>query len=249
MARLRRPVPAAARSLHVSLIILLLLSAACSAAPASTGSASEISRQPAPTGEAAAVSTRVADRPTAPSPSEASPTVMGTPVAATSTAPPPVRQGTSAQGARVRFIPRSIELPGGGSATVEAEPTVDGVLQIPADIRHVGWWDGSSYAGDPFGSTVIAGHVDSRLQGLGFFAELILVQVGDVITVRSETEALTYRVMSTTLVKKDALASESRALEQDGPHRLVLITCSGQWYPDLRSYDSNLIVMADPVID
>ena len=58
--------------------------------------------------------------------------------------------------------------------------------RYPADIRHVGWWDGSAYAGDPFGSTVIAGHVDSRLQGLGFFAELLFVQVGDLITVRSD---------------------------------------------------------------
>lgn len=124
---------------------------------------------------------------------------------------------------------------------------MDGVLQIPADVAHVGWWDGSSAAGDPFGATVIAGHVDSREQGLGFFAELLLVQVGDVITLRAAGEALTYQVLSTTLVDKEALASESQALDQRGPHRLVLITCSGQWHPEIRSYDSNLVVVAEPV--
>ncbi len=158
-----------------------------------------------------------------------------------------MRQGTVAASARVRFVPQQIALPSGHSAGVEPEQTVSGVLQIPDEIQHVGWWDGSAYAGDPFGSTVIAGHVDSRLQGLGFFAELLLIQVGDLITLRSDTHALTYRVTSATLIDKEALASDNVALDQRGPHRLVLITCSGQFHPEVRSYDSNLVVVADPV--
>ena len=130
---------------------------------------------------------------------------------------------------------------------VEPSQTADGALQVPVDVSHVGWWDGSAYAGDPFGATVLAGHVDSREQGLGFFAELLLVQVGDVITVRSANNAADYRVVSTTLVDKQALASDSDALGQNGPHRLVLITCSGQWRPEVRSYDSNLVVVAQPL--
>ena len=74
------------------------------------------------------------------------------------------------------------------------------------------------------------------------------MQVGDLITLRSDAHALTYRVVSTTLVDKEALASESQALDQHGPHRLVLITCSGRWHPELRSYDSNLVVVADPLV-
>jgi LPXTG-site transpeptidase (sortase) family protein len=144
-------------------------------------------------------------------------------------------------------VPQQIELPSGRGAVVEPEPTVNGVLQIPADIQHVGWWDGSAEAGDPFGSTVIAGHVDSRVQGLGFFAELLLMQVGDLITLRADSANLSYRVVSATLVSKQALAADGQALDQRGPHRLVLITCSGQWHPEVRSYDSNLVIIADPV--
>jgi len=173
---------------------------------------------------------------------------VGAGTATTSTAPSPMRQGTVAKSARVRFVPRQIELPSGHSAVVEPEQTVNGVLQVPDDIQHVGWWGGSAYAGDPFGSTVIAGHVDSTLQGLGFFAELLLMQVGELITLRSDAQALTYRVVSATLVNKEALASDSQALDQRGPHRLVLITCSGQWHPEVRSYASNLVVVADPVV-
>ncbi len=173
---------------------------------------------------------------------------VGASTATTSTAPSPMRQGTVAKSARVRFVPRQIELPSGHSAVVEPEQTVNGVLQVPDDIQHVGWWGGSAYAGDPFGSTVIAGHVDSTLQGLGFFAELLLMQVGELITLRSDAQALTYRVVSATLVNKEALASDNQALDQRGPHRLVLITCSGQWHPEVRSYASNLVVVADPVV-
>jgi LPXTG-site transpeptidase (sortase) family protein len=164
-----------------------------------------------------------------------------------SSAPPPARQGSVAKSARVQFVPLQIELPSGRSAAVEPEQTVNGVLQIPADIQHVGWWDGSAEAGDPFGSTVIAGHVDSREQGLGFFAELLLMQVGDLITLRSDAADLSYRVVAATLINKDALASDNQALDQHGPHRLVLVTCSGQFHPDVRSYDSNLILVAEPV--
>ena len=159
-----------------------------------------------------------------------------------------MRQGSNAPSARVRFVPTGIELPSGDSAVIEPARTVDGVLEVPTDVQHVGWWDGSSYAGDPFGSTVLAGHVDSRQQGLGFFAQLLMIQIGDHITLRSDVNSLTYQVVSSSLVQKQALASDSDALDQRGPHRLVMITCSGQWHPELRSYDSNLVLIADPVI-
>jgi len=237
MARLRGTVTLRPAALLILLFILLWLAAACSttAIPDATA-ASAISEQSPLTATGA------------PAGSSSVPVVAGPTESTASAQPRPVREGTTAASAQDRFVPQSIELPSGENAVVEPEPTVNGVLQIPDDIRHVGWWDGSAYAGDPFGATVIAGHVDSRLQGLGFFAQLLLIQVGDLITLRSDTEALTYRVVSATLISKEALASDGQAFDQHGPHRLVLITCSGQWHPEVRSYDSNLVVVADPVI-
>ena len=250
MARLSRPAPAAAGRMSTALVILLWLGAACSTSPTPPASTASAISQHLSTGEAAPPSRSslpVASDATSPEESPAAPAV-GAGTATTSTAPSPMRQGTVAKSARVRFVPRQIELPSGHSAVVEPEQTVNGVLQVPPDIQHVGWWGGSAYAGDPFGATVIAGHVDSRLQGLGFFAELLLMQVGDLITLRTDTRALTYRVVSATLVSKEALASDNQALDQRGPHRLVLITCSGQWHPEVRSYASNLVVVADPEV-
>jgi hypothetical protein len=123
-------------------------------------------------------------------------------------------------------------LPGRETAEVEPVSTVDGELQIPEHVDHLGWWDGSSWLGDPFGSTVIAGHVDSATGGLGFFARLL------------EIRRQTFRVTSVRTVDQNALAGDSSALAQTGDHRLVLITCTGAYRPG-RGYESNLVVTAE----
>jgi sortase (surface protein transpeptidase) len=85
------------------------------------------------------------------------------------------------------------------------------------------------------------------VQGFGFFAALLEVGVGDRVTVGDGKHSRTFRVTATTLVRKDILAADTQALGQDGPPRLVLITCSGRWQPELRSYESNLVVLATPI--
>jgi len=183
-----------------------------------------------------------------PSTSEAPDTTTGSdataePSAAVATA----RQGRPARSERVRFVPGEVQLPGGARAAVDPAETADGVLRVPENVRHVGWWDGSAYVGDPFGSTVIAGHVDSASEGLGFFARLSKVKVGDRVTVRSGRHHLAYRVVAVSAVARRALSSDSRAFDQEGPHRLVLITCTGNFSRERGGYDSNLVVIAKPL--
>ncbi|MBA2696348.1 MAG: class F sortase [Actinobacteria bacterium] len=168
-------------------------------------------------------------------------------VTSSSAAPlPEARRGVPAASSRVRFAPEHLDLPGGRTAAVHPAVTVRGELQVPEDVEHIGWWDGSAYAGDPFGSTVLAGHIDSAEQGLGFFTALLDMQPGDVVALRSGDQALRYQVTSTALVDKDVLASDTSAFDQRGQHRLVLITCSGRWRPEVHSYESNLVVVAHP---
>jgi LPXTG-site transpeptidase (sortase) family protein len=121
------------------------------------------------------------------------------------------------------------------------------VCSSPENVRHVGWWDGSAHAGEAFGSTVIAGHVDSDTYGIGFFARLLRIKVGDTVTLRGKSHRLRYRVTSVKEVPKKALATQSQAFQQTGPHRLVLITCTGNFHRDRGGYDSNLVVVAKPV--
>jgi LPXTG-site transpeptidase (sortase) family protein len=161
--------------------------------------------------------------------------------------PPPAAVGTPAASNRVTFVPDRVVLPGGASAPVEPAVTRDGELAVPEEVRHVGWWDGSAHAGDPFGNTVVAGHVDSATEGLGFFSRLLAVGKGDKVTLRGPGgHHLTYTVRSVRTIKKGALATGSAAFDQTGEHHLVLITCGGQYRRGAGGYDSNVVVTATP---
>lgn len=175
-----------------------------------------------------------------------SPAAEGSPSSVVSPVPG-ARVGTPAASTRVRFVPTLVELPGGARAAVQPAQTVDGELVVPENVQHVGWWDGSAEAGDPFGSTVVAGHVDSATDGLGFFARLLTIGRGERVTLRGHGHRARYRVTSVRTVAKEALAASGSAFDQDGEHRLVLITCGGNYRADRRGYDSNVVVTAEPV--
>ena len=160
---------------------------------------------------------------------------------------PTASEGHPADSERVHFIPELLSLPGHADAPVVPAQTVNGVLRVPENVQHVGWWDGSAYAGDPFGSTVIAGHVDSASDGIGFFARLLKIKVGDRVTVRAGAHHQSYRIIAVQTVAKHALAADSRAFEQTGDHRLVLITCTGTYHRDRGGYDTNLVVIGRPL--
>ena len=159
----------------------------------------------------------------------------------------PARQGRPAASQRIQFIPEHLTLPGNAGAAVHPAATVDGLLRVPENVRHVGWWDGSAQAGEAFGSTVIVGHVDSDTYGIGFFARLLRIKVGDTVTLRGDSHRLRYRVTSVKKVDKKALATRSQAFQQTGPHRLVLITCTCNLHRDRGGYYSNHVVVANPL--
>ena len=159
----------------------------------------------------------------------------------------PVKVGKPGRTQRVHFVPELLILPGDARAEVFPAATVDGQLKVPEDVEYVGWWDGSAYAGDPFGSTVIAGHVDSATGGIGFFNRLKRIKRGEVVTLRAGPRRLSYRISSVETVDRQALATDSRAFDQKGAHRLVLITCTGDFRRDRGGYESNLVVAGQPI--
>jgi LPXTG-site transpeptidase (sortase) family protein len=174
----------------------------------------------------------------------------GTPSAVEPAAPtsaPPGRVGTPAPSQRIRFVPEQVVLPGGASASVLPATTVSGQLQVPSKAQRVGWWDGGAQAGDPFGSVVLAGHVDTKTEGLGFFARLLDVRRGEVVVLNGAGHMASYRVVSVVSVRKDALATKSGAFDQTIDHRLVLITCTGAYDASRGGYEDNLVVTALPI--
>jgi hypothetical protein len=143
--------------------------------------------------------------------------------------------------------PGQIRLPSGTVVDVEAVSTrADGSLAIPDDNRVAGWWRGGSRIGDPFGATLIAAHIDSTVQGLGPYAELLGVQPRARIVVRTATQRQAFRVTSLQVVPRDRLAGATDLFSVSGPRRLVMVTCAGPFDADHGGYQNLAVVTARP---
>jgi sortase (surface protein transpeptidase) len=120
----------------------------------------------------------------------------------------------------------------------------DGQMAIPDDVDRVGWYRFGPAPGSG-GSTVLAGHVDDREQGLGELAALREAEVGTEVLVTDATGGTTrWRVVSREQVDKQALPVD-RLFAREGPPRLALVTCGGEFLPEQGRYESNVVVVAE----
>ena len=121
----------------------------------------------------------------------------------------------------------------------------DGVLHPPDNPRLVGWWRDSADAGAETGTTLLTSHKVAN--GNGVFEHLVEVEPGAGIVVVGEGGGHRYVVDEVRVLHKDELALEAPQLfAQDGPHRLVLVTCE-DW--DGTDFQSNSVVVASPQPD
>jgi hypothetical protein len=123
----------------------------------------------------------------------------------------------------------------------------DGALVVPDDVGTVGWWTGGSRPGEPFGSVVVAGHVDSAARGIGVFAQLKRLGPGQVVQLAGGARQARYRIASATLVPQARLAQDAGIFRADGEPQLVLVTCGGPFDPARHRYQDNLVVIATPL--
>jgi Sortase domain len=143
------------------------------------------------------------------------------------------------------FRPTRLVLPGGLSAPVSAVGLhEDGSLVIPDDPRVVGWWTGGSMPGEAYGSTVLAGHLDSASRGIGVLAALPQLRPGQVVEVTGGSRSARYRVVSARLVSQARLSHAAGLFRSDGEAQLVLITCGGPFDPVRHRYADNYVVVA-----
>lgn len=144
-------------------------------------------------------------------------------------------------------VPTAVRLPGTDRLEVVPVGTrEDGLLDVPSDVDLLGWWEGSARVGDPFGSVLLAGHVDSEDEGLGPSARLLTVERGDEVEVRAGGRTTSYAVTSRRFVPLDDLGSHPRILSADGPARVTLVTCAPPFLPDEGGYQNLAVVTALP---
>ncbi|GCD90588.1 class F sortase [Nocardioides sp. LS1] len=168
--------------------------------------------------------------------------------AATSAAPARPAAVAQAAGSQVRpEVPRRVTLPSGRTLPVDPAGTrADGSLAVPDDIQRAGWWTGGSRLGDPYGSIVLAAHVDSFTQGVGPAVELLSARPGARIHLVGKRLSQWYRVTSVRLVPQADLSRQSVVFSGAGDRRLVLVTCGGVYDASRGGYQDNVVVVARP---
>jgi sortase (surface protein transpeptidase) len=128
---------------------------------------------------------------------------------------------------------------------VGVEP--DGLMELPPDVAIGGWYRYGSDPASATGTTVISAHVDSLRYGLGPFAKLKNLAIGESITVTTaDGAARVYTVTSVQSVLKAQLPIDD-VFDRAGAPRLALITCGGEFDSTARRYLDNVVVLATPV--
>jgi sortase (surface protein transpeptidase) len=118
-------------------------------------------------------------------------------------------------------------------------------LEVPQDADVTGWWTGGSAPGER-GPAVVVGHVDSY-EGPGVFFRLAELEPGDHVTIdREDGTSVTYAVQRAEWHRKDAFPTEDVYGATDEA-TMRLVTCGGEFDPDARSYEENLVVFLELV--
>ncbi len=159
----------------------------------------------------------------------------------------PLPEPEDAPPAPTPVLPVSLELPA-RAVTAPVDPVgtdPSGGMVVPEQVRTVGWWAPGVLPGGATGSAVIAGHVDSRTQGVGVLSILPQLTEGEPVLVRDASgRTAAFRVAARREYGKYDLPRE--VFRRDGAPQLVLITCGGRFDPAARSYESNIVVYAVP---
>ncbi|GAA4776575.1 class F sortase [Actinomycetospora chlora] len=127
----------------------------------------------------------------------------------------------------------------------ELGQTEDRRLEVPRDATTVGHYRGAAAPGQR-GPAIYASHVNYHGMD-GAFARLADVEAGDqVLLDRTDGVTVVYTVDRVDTVPKNAFPTASVYGPTAGPE-LRLITCGGEFDPDVRSYEDNVVVYGHAV--
>lgn len=218
---------------------------ACAAPEAQEGSTATapvipVTWTPTPTLDPAPLATEPS--PSAPAPSsavQAPPTAVspwGAIAAGPATAPE-----TGAQASPTRMVIPSI-----GIDMPVSPQGVDGIgfMALPDQPSEAGWYEYGPAPGDAGGASVIAAHVDSKEFGIGPMVALRKLAPGELISVLDDSGAEhRYRVEAVRSVPLAEL-DLAELFDREGPPRLHVVTCGGDYIPERGGYQSNVIAYA-----
>jgi hypothetical protein len=177
----------------------------------------------------------------------ATPTAAPTPTATPEPSPVGTPTPVATQAPVAPAAPVALTIPSIGiDSDVIPVGTEDRVLQIPPEPWVVGWWKDGVPPGAGYGAVILTAHLDSRTYGAGPFTRAKDLVPGAEATMRDVNGVVrAFRVSDVTTYEKQALPYE-QLFAQDGPERVVLVTCGGEYDPDAGGWDSNVVVTFTP---
>ncbi|MGB5755995.1 MAG: class F sortase, partial [Acidimicrobiales bacterium] len=120
----------------------------------------------------------------------------------------------------------------------------NGDMEVPA-ADEVGWYRYGPAPGQE-GSSVLAAHI--AYDGVdGVFVNLDDLALGSIIAVEYDDGSIAeFEAVATEQYNKQQLPKDS-IFARTGEPQLVLITCGGEFNRQVRSYDDNIVVYANPL--
>lgn len=116
-----------------------------------------------------------------------------------------------------------------------------GNMGTPNNFTDVSWYKPGTVPGE-IGSAVMAGHVDNGLALSGVFKHLSDIKPGDeVFVVRKDGSRIRFKVDRVVAYNYKDVPTASIFGAADEAH-LNLVTCSGDWLGDQKTYEQRLVV-------
>ncbi len=121
--------------------------------------------------------------------------------------------------------------------------TPGGAVDTPKNIYDTGWYNEGARPGNAVGSSLILGHV-SGWTGPGVFKNVNKLAVGAKFEIEKGTgEKINYEVTRTEqVVAIEVDMSKILATEVAGEHDIKLMTCSGKYNKETKSFEDRFIV-------
>ncbi|MER8184620.1 class F sortase [Kitasatospora sp. NPDC094015] len=179
-----------------------------------------------------------------PAPADA-PAAAASPTAAPSAAAPAVPPAKQKPG-MARSKPTRVRIPQLGVDAPVTELTLNATGQLnapPVDNQNlVGWYRDGASPGER-GSSVLAGHVDTKTGPAVFLLLRMLLPGNKVEVTRADGTVAVFTVDSVETFPKDAFPDDRVYADTPDP-QLRLITCGGSYDRTKKDYTSNVVVFA-----
>jgi hypothetical protein len=126
--------------------------------------------------------------------------------------------------------------------------TAEGAVDAPRNIYDTGWYNGSARPGASAGASLVLGHV-SGWTGPGVFKQINRLVPGSQFEIeKGNGEVVRYSVTNSEQLPLDQIdMSKILGTEKAGEHDIKLMTCSGRYNNETKTFEDRFVVYATQI--